>query len=181
MCRSIFSKIAHQMWHDHPFSQRSRTTKRTVGMGVGGDRGVRQLDKIWKRGGRGVGNIAGAGGVQEMGELAPLCQLCKETYEGGARGFVLWGLVVFAYLIVCFWFITNFELLKSLKINFFFSIKMLLNLLFYIDWFRSVNHMIHWFLFHKRRCLSNRQSFSWIRLVQEMWHLLVCYNSHGEW
>ena len=71
------------MWHDHPFSQRSWTTKRTVGMGVGGDRGMRQLDNIWKRGGRGVGNIGGAGGVHKMGELAPLCQLCKETYEGG--------------------------------------------------------------------------------------------------
>ena len=25
------SKIAHQMWCDHPFSQRNKTTKRTVG------------------------------------------------------------------------------------------------------------------------------------------------------
>ena len=32
MCRSILSlsKIAHQMWHDHPFSQRNMTTERAV-------------------------------------------------------------------------------------------------------------------------------------------------------
>ena len=51
MCRSILllSKIAHQMWHDHPFSQRSRTTEKTVGVEVGGDRevGERGLDKVW--------------------------------------------------------------------------------------------------------------------------------------
>ena len=42
MCRSMlsFRKIAHQMWHDHPFSQRNRTTERTVGVEVGGDREV---------------------------------------------------------------------------------------------------------------------------------------------
>ena len=34
------SKIANQMWHNHPFSQRNRTTKRTVTVGVGGDREV---------------------------------------------------------------------------------------------------------------------------------------------
>ena len=28
------------MWRDHPFSQRNRTTERTVGMEVGGDRDV---------------------------------------------------------------------------------------------------------------------------------------------
>ena len=35
-CRSILSlsKIAHQMWHDHPISQRNRTTERTVGVGA---------------------------------------------------------------------------------------------------------------------------------------------------
>ena len=48
MCRSIlsFCKIAHQMWHDHPFSQRNRTTERTVRVGFGGDREVGGLDKI---------------------------------------------------------------------------------------------------------------------------------------
>ena len=30
--------IAHQMWHDHPFSKRNRTTDRTVGVGVEGDK-----------------------------------------------------------------------------------------------------------------------------------------------
>ena len=48
MCRSIIklSKTAHQMWCDHPFSQRNNTTERAVGVGFGGDRGLRVLDKI---------------------------------------------------------------------------------------------------------------------------------------
>ena len=29
------------MWRDHPFSQRNRTTEKTVGVGFGGDRKVR--------------------------------------------------------------------------------------------------------------------------------------------
>ena len=32
------SKIAHQMWLDHPFSQRKKTTESVVGVGVGGNR-----------------------------------------------------------------------------------------------------------------------------------------------
>ena len=50
MCRSILSlgRIAHQMWYDHPFSQRNWTTERTIGVEVGGCRKVREreLDKI---------------------------------------------------------------------------------------------------------------------------------------
>ena len=46
MCRSIISlsKIAHQMWRNHSFSQRNKTIERAVGVGVGGDRrrGVRK-------------------------------------------------------------------------------------------------------------------------------------------
>ena len=40
ICRSILSlnEVARQLWCDHPFSQRNRTTKRTVAVGVGGDR-----------------------------------------------------------------------------------------------------------------------------------------------
>ena len=36
------------MWHDHPFSQRNKTTERTVAVEVGGDKevGERGLDKI---------------------------------------------------------------------------------------------------------------------------------------
>ena len=30
------SKIAHQMWYDHPYNQRNRTTERTVGSVCGG-------------------------------------------------------------------------------------------------------------------------------------------------
>ena len=55
------------MWCDHPFSHRSRTTERTVGLGVGSDREVRGwgVGKFLKKR---VGNIGG---------LAPLCQLCN--------------------------------------------------------------------------------------------------------
>ena len=63
MCRSILSlsEIAHKMWRDHPFSQRNRTTERTVGLGfesdkeVGGDGGIKQNFK------KGVDNIGGMG------------------------------------------------------------------------------------------------------------------------
>ena len=36
------------MWRDHPFSQKNRTTERTVGVEVGGDRemGWGGVDKI---------------------------------------------------------------------------------------------------------------------------------------
>ena len=36
------------MWHDHQFSQRNKTTERTVGVEFGGDRngGERGVDKI---------------------------------------------------------------------------------------------------------------------------------------
>ena len=39
MYKSILSlsKIAHQMWHDHPFNQRNMTSERAPGLGVGGD------------------------------------------------------------------------------------------------------------------------------------------------
>ena len=50
-CVDPLSKIAHQMWRDHPFSQRDRKAGKTVGVGVGDDR-----------------------------RLAPLHELCKETY-----------------------------------------------------------------------------------------------------
>ena len=49
MCRSIISlsKMAQQMWRDHPFSHRNKTTERAVGLGIGGDRERRGvLDKI---------------------------------------------------------------------------------------------------------------------------------------
>ena len=40
MCRSIISltKITHQMWRDHPFSQRNKTTERAVRLGAGGSK-----------------------------------------------------------------------------------------------------------------------------------------------
>ena len=59
--RSILSlgKIAHQMWRDHPFSQRNRTTERTVGVGLGGDRKV---------GGRGWTKFEKGGGSRQYRE-----------------------------------------------------------------------------------------------------------------
>ena len=36
------------MWHDHPFIYGKKTTKRAVGVEVGGDRGG-GLDKNWKK------------------------------------------------------------------------------------------------------------------------------------
>ena len=59
MCRSIISlsKITHQMWCYHPFSQRNKTTERTVGVGVGGNR---ERGGGWTKFQRGeVGNIGG--------------------------------------------------------------------------------------------------------------------------
>ena len=40
MCTSMTSlgKITHQMWYNHPFSQRNKTTEWAIGMGAGGDR-----------------------------------------------------------------------------------------------------------------------------------------------
>ena len=56
MCRSILSlsKIAHQMWHDHPFSQRNRITERTLGVKVGGDKEVVRV-KGWTKSEKGRG------------------------------------------------------------------------------------------------------------------------------
>ena len=61
MCRSILSlsKIAHKMWCDHPFSQRNRTTERTVGLGFESDREVGGTGGIKQNFKKGVGNIGG--------------------------------------------------------------------------------------------------------------------------
>ena len=55
MCRSIIplSNTTYEMWHDHSFSQRNRTTGRAVELGVGGDREERGLGQTW------LGNIRG--------------------------------------------------------------------------------------------------------------------------
>ena len=60
MCSSIISlsKIVYQIWHDHPISQRNKTTERTVGVGVGSDRDIGTggaWRKFEKRGGGGQG------------------------------------------------------------------------------------------------------------------------------
>ena len=58
MCRSVLSlsKIAHQIWRDHSFCQRNRTTERTVGVGLEKTGKWMGLDKISKKG---EGNIGG--------------------------------------------------------------------------------------------------------------------------
>ena len=56
--------MTHQMWCEHPFSQRNRTTERTVGVRVGGDRkwgrGARGWWTKFLKKGRGLGNIGGS-------------------------------------------------------------------------------------------------------------------------
>ena len=53
------------MWCDHAFSQRNRTTERTVWVGVAGNREVEGggIGQNLKKGGGGIGNIS----------IAPLC------------------------------------------------------------------------------------------------------------
>ena len=60
MCRSIIllSKITHQMWRDHTFCQRNKTTEGVVGVGLGGDRGSGAVGQSLKK--EGVGNIGGS-------------------------------------------------------------------------------------------------------------------------
>ena len=42
------NNLTHQMWRDHPFSERNKATKRAVGAEVGSE----GVDKICKKGGR---------------------------------------------------------------------------------------------------------------------------------
>ena len=51
------SKIAHQMWRDHPFSQRNWATERKLGLGVVVNRGVGGGSGQNLKKGREVGNI----------------------------------------------------------------------------------------------------------------------------
>ena len=78
MCTSIsLSKIAHQMWRDHPFSQRNKTTEWADGVVTGGDR----EGGMWAGQGGGVltkpekGGVDNIGGLHEIVGLGPLCQL----------------------------------------------------------------------------------------------------------
>ena len=56
MCSSkiSLSKITHQMWHNHPFSQRNKTTERAVGgegfklTWKGGGVGQNLKKRIWQ-------------------------------------------------------------------------------------------------------------------------------------
>ena len=64
------------MWRNHPFSQRNRIMERTVGEGIGSDREVDGIGQNLKK--RGRDNI---GGLEKIGGLAPLSQLCKETLK----------------------------------------------------------------------------------------------------
>ena len=63
------------MWSDHPFNQRNRITERTVGVGIAGHREVEGVDKIFKKG------VGGGGDLHKIRGLAPLCQVRKETLK----------------------------------------------------------------------------------------------------
>ena len=44
------------MWHDPPFSQENKATKRVVRVGVGGERGEKRVEQNFKKeGGGGAG------------------------------------------------------------------------------------------------------------------------------
>ena len=62
------------MWHDHPFSQRNKTTERALGLWVGGNRkgGWTQF----KKGGRQY-----RWDLHEIGGVRPLCQLWNNDIE----------------------------------------------------------------------------------------------------
>ena len=69
MCRTIIlSKIAHQMWHDHSFSQRrNKATERAVGVEFRGD-------KDGEGGGRGDKIRKGVGGRTPLPTMRGLCR-----------------------------------------------------------------------------------------------------------
>ena len=73
----ILSKIAHQMWCDHPSSQKNRTTERTAWTGVLGDREVGEGWKKFEKGG--LSNIGGGGGggLQKKGCQHPVANYVK--------------------------------------------------------------------------------------------------------
>ena len=64
MCTFMISlsKIAHQMWRDHPFSQRNKTTQWAVRNGIGGNR-----EEGWGEGGEGWTKFEKEGGRQYRG------------------------------------------------------------------------------------------------------------------
>ena len=70
MCKFIISlsKIVHQLWWDHPFSQR-QDKKKSSGGGVGGDREGEGGQNSKKEG---VDNI---GGINKVRGLEDVCQL----------------------------------------------------------------------------------------------------------
>ena len=46
------SKITHQKRRDHPFIERSKTTEKGVGLGIGGNRESEGVEQNLKRGGK---------------------------------------------------------------------------------------------------------------------------------
>ena len=77
------SKIAHQMWHHHPFSQRNRTTWID-------DRKLGGVDKVAE--GQ-TGNIVG---LHKIGLAAPITAIFEKfhpphpPFYEGERGFIFW-------------------------------------------------------------------------------------------
>ena len=78
------SRTAYQMWcPHHPLTQRNKTIKWAVGVGVG--------SKRERRGGRQnlkkeVGNIGG-GGLYKIGGLGPFCRLCTNWLTDNSSKF----------------------------------------------------------------------------------------------
>ena len=74
MCsKSILSlsKIVHQIWRDHPFNQRNRTTERTVSVGVRDDRDMGEgVGKNLKKGSGVKGNMKW--GLHKIWEVSTL-------------------------------------------------------------------------------------------------------------
>ena len=101
ICTSmILSKIAHQMWRDHPFSQRNKATEWAVGVGVGDKREV----------------MGGGGGCLYKigGGLGPLCQLWYGIfiYTYTVTNTLLHKILLQMYIYICIyiyyiWYIYN--------------------------------------------------------------------------
>ena len=79
----ILSKIAHQMWCNHPLSQKNRRTERTARMGVLGDREVGRGGKNLKKEGQAIqGVFIKQGANREYFEILEIfLSMKKETIK----------------------------------------------------------------------------------------------------
>ena len=61
------SKITHRRWRDHTLSQGKKTTKRAVGVEVGGD-GEGEGEGGWIKFEKKEGGLLGGGGLNKIGD-----------------------------------------------------------------------------------------------------------------